>query len=418
MSIKKLENQLFELTKLVSALIPHVDFKSQNVVESCSQNICMNIENKIQSKNLNVAVLPPTQKEIQNEMPYLKNGGWVESKKRKGENRYRGGYMDNGKRIQVYGKTKQECADKVNCGVQTVIDRLKLGFDLPHKNMKLFTWLDEWFVGYEPSVSVGQAKVVKNNIRHIKINFRDAKLNDLNPFEIEKSLAKIISSRTGQPSTKIQKEAFDTLNMALREAKKKKLVKENPMENVTKTTHESENRLAFTEQVQKDILRYAKVYSAYYKYFLFGFNTGCRPDEFSKIKKCHINFNFKTVFIDGTKTKGSKRTMPLFTPLYELHDHLKNLDDNVEVFTANTDCLNDELRRILIAIGVENSVDYSLYSMRHTLHTRLNEQGIDANTIAKWLGNSPEIARKVYIKVMPEHEQRQAELYNAKVANF
>jgi len=187
------------------------------------------------------------------------------------------------------------------------------------------------------------------------------------------------------------------------------------MENVTKTTHTSESRLAFAEQVEKDILEYAKKKSTYYPYILFGFNTGNRPDEFSKIKKCHIDYDNKTVFIDGTKTKGSKRTMPLFDPLNELKDYLKNFEKNDIVFTVSADVLNGELRRILVAIGV-NAMDYSLYSLRHTLHTRLNEEGIDTNTISKWLGNSPEIARKVYIKVMPEHEHKQAEKFNARLS--
>lgn len=421
MTNERLEAMYAELTKMVGGLANKVEAiangRSSGVHSStgCSNTFHqVNIENGIQNKNLDVAVLT-SQKENQDEMSYLKRGGHVGKNKRK-DGRYKGYYMDNGKRVYVYGYTRKECSENINKGTLERDEKMKQGFDLPHKNMRLFAWLDEWFIGYKSTVSAGQVKVVKNCIRHIKENFRDAKLNDLNPFEIEKSLAKIISSRTNQPSTKVQKVTFDTLNMALREAKKKKLVKENVMENVTKTIHRSESRLAFAEQVQKNILIHAKAKSDYYAYFLFGFSTGIRPDEFSKIKKSHISYTFKTVFIDGTKTKGSKRTMPLFDPLHKLQDYLKGFGDDDYVFTASADVLNDELRKILAAIKIAEPTDYSLYSMRHSLHTRLNEQGIDANTIAKWLGNSPEIARKVYIKVMPEHEQRQAEKFNACLA--
>jgi len=67
------------------------------------------------------------------------------------------------------------------------------------------------------------------------------------------------------------------------------------------------------------------------------------------------------VYIDGTKTPRSKRTMPLFNPLYELQDYLKKFSDNDHVFTASDDALNDELRRILTAIGIAEPMDYSLW---------------------------------------------------------
>ena len=368
-----------------------------------------NLDNGIWS-NTNVAT-DSSKKE--DNMPYLKEG-WVGQNKR-ADGRYKGGYMDNGKEKSVYGRTKAECAGRVIQAIKERDERLKNGDKVQYKNMTLHKWLDEWFVGYVPTVSPSQAGVVKNNIRHIKEQLRNAKLNDLNPFEIERGIAKIISSRTGLPSTKMQKECFDTLNMAYKEAKRKKLVKENVMEGVNKTQHKSVCRLAFPAKIEKAILEYAREHSEYYKYFLFGLNTGCRPDELSKIRKCHMNFGEMTVFIDGTKTEGSKRTMPMFAPLNELRQVVSNLGDNDKVFTATRDVLNDELRRILTRISVENPKIYSLYSMRHTVHTRLNEMGVDVKTIAKWLGNSPEIATRVYIKVMPEHEKALAERIDSRL---
>jgi len=145
------------------------------------------------------------------------------------------------------------------------------------------------------------------------------------------------------------------------------------------------------------------VYSSYYNYFLFYFNTGARTGEIYSVRKCDINFGFKTVFINGTKTKSSARTIPLMPALFELQNEFQDKVCNDKLFVNSAKVIAREFYKILDKIGVDKN-EYSPYSMRHSFATRCYERGIDPKMVSKWMGHTNLAMTNHYTHIMNDHE--------------
>lgn len=338
------------------------------------------------------------QKECE-KMYYLKKGKGTWHNRSDG--RYEIRFTHNKKRISVIDKNKDNCFKKYQQKLKLCEKNNTAAIPFIKKNYTLFTWLDTWLDEYKQGkITDGWYKTIKSCIKNqIKICFADRQLNELNILEIEQSIKAIKSSR-------MRETACNVLNMALNTAYKKQLMKNDVMRYVETYKHKRENGNAFTEQQQAEILNYAKSNSKYYHYFLFYFYTGCRPKEIYQIKYCDLNFEKRIVFIDGTKTHTSKRTIPMFTPLLVLQNDKYKPTDNLFKSTQKT--LREELKRILKAKEI-NENQFTLKSMRHSFATRLFEKGINDKIRSAWLGHSStNMTNNVYTHILNDIEQQQA----------
>jgi len=361
------------------------------------------IGNIIQFKNHleNIKYTHQKQKECE-KMYYLKQGkgNWHN----RIDGRYEIRFTNNKKRISIIDKDKNICYKKYKEKLK-LIENSKLNFDPQiRKKHTLFSWLDEWITEYKQNnVTNVWHKTIKSCIKnHIKPNFNNLQLNELDILDIEKSIKNVKSSRMRETTCNI-------LNMALNMAYKKQLMKNDIMRHVEKYKHKREIGTAFTEEEQTKILDYAKHNSKYYKYYLFYFYTGCRPSEIFKVEYNHLNFENKTVYIDGEKTYTSKRIIPMFQPLHILKND--NYDQDYKIFSSTAKTLNKHLKEILGKLKIKGK--YTLKSMRHSFATRLFEKGINDKIRSTWMGHATtNMTNNVYTHIISDTEQQQAKKFD------
>lgn len=132
--------------------------------------------------------------------------------------------------------------------------------------------------------------------------------------------------------------------------------------------------------------------------------------------------------IDGTKTEGSKRIIPIphpLMPMLEQHLHAekekhKDLgithNDNNLLFTSETGtpyCGKNILTAFKRLLKRANVRYRSFHNLRHTFATKLFEQGENILVISKLLGHaSTVITANVYISIMPKEKTNAAEKLN------
>ncbi len=169
-------------------------------------------------------------------------------------------------------------------------------------------------------------------------------------------------------------------------------------------------------------------YSYYTNFVKFLFYTGCRPSEAVGLRWKHlsddcakITFTEAIVRAGGkplsretTKTKKTRKfscTNTLQTLLLSIRP--ENYDPEVLVFPnreGNPINYNDFGRRAwktvtkLVNLDKKNGMTTTPYNCRDTFITLQALQGNSCDTIARWVGNTPEVLRKHYIdKLALEH---------------
>lgn len=386
----------------------------------------MNFEN-FRARTLDIAKDTPKQKESETMLYVKKNYGSFYQ--RKSDQRWQGNFRVNGRTIQTaIGRNEEKTLALHYAKVEELKKLMAKGEVVRKEKLTLFTLLDKWYnMEVAPRIRDGRkvekgkisestAKGYRNAIRyHIKLHFEDKALDQLTPLDLQEGSMKVTMSRT-------RENVDNTLFVALSWAYKMELTKKNIVQHFKKHKHEREAGIPFTRKDQERILEYARRHSKYYFEFMVYFYTGARPGELFEIRHCDFNFEKQTIFIDGTKTKTSSRTIPLFKPLYEFKDRIV-LNSKEKIATCSVNWLRSELKKILIALGIadeneisdndEDGTKYTLKSTRHSFGTRLREDGVDIKVISRWMGHSNLAMTDHYSHVLDEFEQQQAEKFNS-----
>jgi integrase len=124
-------------------------------------------------------------------------------------------------------------------------------------------------------------------------------------------------------------------------------------------------------------------------------NTGCRVAELDSILVKHIDFDKNEIFIDGTKTKGSKRAMPIMPPIKPILERLTaNRNGEEKLFPTHT---INTIRNFHKPIKAKTKIKFTLKDYRHTFATNCKDNGIPSSVYFRWFGWSDDtMARKVY----------------------
>jgi len=249
-------------------------------------------------------------------------------------------------------------------------------------------------------VSPKYAKDVKARIEnHVKKHYPNKPVDEMTVFELDECSRQIESS--------MNRESIDgTINQSLSWAFKKGLIKTDIASKLDKHKHEREQGIPFTRDEHERILEHAKKHSRYSFALMVYLNTSCRPGELKEIRHCDFNFDTMTLFINGTKTKLSKRYVPLPMSMLAFRNQIKDNSQD-KVFTCKVSTLQTELNRILVALEIDTS-KYTLKSTRHSFATRCREKGIDEKVIQKWMGHSNSKMTDHYTHILTEFEQQQA----------
>lgn len=213
------------------------------------------------------------------------------------------------------------------------------------------------------------------------------------------------------------KRTLSIIRQALNAAKQNGYIKTNPTCGViVPDGRQTEPRRPLTEQEREEFLRLAEThrFGLWIKVLLL---CGLRPGESARMRKRHINAENKLLYVDGTKSKSSKRFVPLTDQLLDdLLKYTANLQDDDLLFTkahggqANQSRLQYMWRDFKAQL---DSCDDALcpYCLRHTFCTDLQHAGIPLTIAAKLMGHSnPRITARVYTHYTDESLNVAAEL--------
>lgn len=312
------------------------------------------------------------------------------------------------RRKTFYGKTRREVAEKLN----TILHEIQQGSYIEPSQVTVEQWLSDWLEGRKPHIEESTWSAYEVMARcHITPSLGKVKLKDLRTRDLQmllnNKLAEGLSSRT-------VKYIYTTINMALKQAVKERLIPYNPAEGVELPKQEKKEMKTLTREEVAKFLQVAKE-SRHYPAFLLELATGLRRGELLAVKWGNIDFNQRTLSIKeqlvrttegltfkSLKTVKSRRTISLPPDIMDmLRMHKKKqaelklmlgpvYEDNDLLFCAedgkplDPKSFVDHFKRLLKKAGL----NIRFHDLRHTFATLSLEAGIPVKTVQEMLGHT------------------------------
>ena len=280
------------------------------------------------------------------------------------DGRWEGRITIEGKTYSVYAKTQKLCKEKLK------------NFKIPNTTKKkksttidFFSFALKWLDLFKDSdLKENTYLMYKNSItKHLN------KLNKpINTYTAEK-LQEFINE-FGKTRTK--EIAVMTIKQVFAKAQELKIIKNNPALNITKGKIEQKVVTSYTLQEQKTILSNLKN-DKISKHILGYLLTGARLNELKTIKRENIKNNY--LFIDGTKTKNSKRWVKISTTYQNIL-----LNENEPLFTYTDKTIQKLFKNFLKEIGINGTI----HKLRHTFNTNLYYLGATDMERKEFMGHS------------------------------
>ena len=243
--------------------------------------------------------------------------------------------------------------------------------------MRLFEWIDIFTDTYKkPYLSFNGLECYYNCVRHIKNYFGNCLLSSIKGYQIQQ----FINSMKAIPNT--QHKTVVYFNEILEYACRNRELEYNPMLAIKYKVPSQNHRKAMTVAEQEKFVNSLKdkPYKLLFITYLF---TGARRNEIIEPESMQVDFKSNVICLNGTKTKKSKRVVPLFELLKKELLKVKNYK---KYFTSfKPDYVTKIFLKHCRAIKLYG---FCVHSLRTTFATRCFEAKIDAKTIQNWLGHS------------------------------
>ena len=278
----------------------------------------------------------------------------------------------------IYGRTVAELEEKLS--------KLIKGKTEKKKAIMLSDYYRESYLPFKKNQLVPSSiSDIDTNFTYIIKNGFDKPLNRYTAENIEKFLMEI-------PQTRKRKKVRGILNNIFNHAKRLKIIKNNPCNDVEQVRHVSETGKALNFKRQKafftELFANTKVTTERKLYYVFVYLTGTRRGEALGETVADVDFSENILHITGTKTETSNRYLPLFPLVKKLLERVNTV--NGKYFPFSTGQVNNFLHTLL--------PDYRLHDLRHTFGTiAMCVQKLDPKTVALYMGHSdPTTTLKIY----------------------
>lgn len=291
---------------------------------------------------------------------------------------------ENKKPHFIYGKTQQECLNKV-----------KLFFSKPKaiappKHIFAEEW-ENWYAKYKkPFYKESTLKDIRSVYRNYLQNFVGEKqLKELDTAEINLFLQKMESKRMQEHLTGFLKDFLKTMF-------KENKTKYDLSEDIRSFHSQRKEGFSLSVEQRKKLVKCSyKVKDG--ELFRFALFSGVRTNELFLVEAEDIQKEF--LHIRGTKTVKSDRYIPRFKQLDEV---LKQLEGRKGILFPLSDRQRKKRMKEICALC---GFKFILKDLRTTFATMCAENGVQQNVIAKWLGHSNvSTTNKYYIKVLSNYE--------------
>lgn len=304
----------------------------------------------------------------------------------------------DGRRYSVQAATPEELAVRVAMKKRD----LEEGKKRISKTMTVKAWAKTWKKSYiESSVGDITSGDYQTRINKICAEIGDMQLKDVKPLHCQGVLNGMMGSSLDYLQ-KVRRTMWQMFDMAEQNG----LVLSNPANRLRLPEAEDGEGRALTEEEKALVLKVA----AYHKagpWVLLMLYCGLRPGETARVKGCHFDFEKLTLYVDGTKTKKAKRTVPLppeLVPLFRNKspfDYVFEKEGGGQLTKASRHRLWDSFKREMnIAAGCKvyrNKVlppyavadDLVPYCLRHTFGTEcVQAAGVPLQMVMEWMGHT------------------------------
>lgn len=323
------------------------------------------------------------------------------------------------KRKTFYGKTRREVADKLT----KTLHKVQSGTYVEPTLLTVEQWLNDWLEGRKPHIEESSWVSYEVMVRcHINPTLGKVKLKDLRTRDIQKLINEKLETGLSPRSVKY---IHTTLNMALKQAIRERLIAYNPVEAVELPKQRKKEMETFSQAEVQAFLQTAWRESRHYAAFHLEFLTGLRRGELLALKWEDIDFKKRTLTVreqlvrakeglifKGLKTAKSRRVMPLRGDILEVlkihrdrqareKENLKQTlgeDAFKEIYQENDLLFCTELgkpldpdnfvRHFKTLLKKAGLKDIRFHDLRHTFATLSLEAGVNPKALQEMLGHA------------------------------
>lgn len=198
-------------------------------------------------------------------------------------------------------------------------------------------------------------------------NIADIDIEDIDAFIRE-------MKKTGLKASTIQV-YLAPLSLALKEAKRIKMIAQNPVEDAKVPAIKTKEKIPFTVEAMEKMIAAAD--GKLKRYLMIAFYTGARVGEIVSLRWSDYNTNTKSIEIERTRMlgdynlpkSGKKRTIPAMEPLVDFLESTNSGErDSLIVGYTEAYQANADLKKLQVEIGLADSIQSakSTHYIRHT----------------------------------------------------